>query len=118
MFFRLSAALLCFVMLHPQKHGGAGYVSNAWLRGKLSTAAAGSGGRSMQPLINDQPQPACGRPKNNSGERADRDHHGGPKQAFSETPLGREFGHCYLALRLPQSSSASRFTAGAFGFLT
>jgi len=66
----------------------------------------------MQPLMRDQPQPAGDRPKNNSGERGSGDHHGGPKQAFSETPLGREFGHCYLALRLPQSSSASRFTAG------
>src|SRR5215831_20524923 len=44
MFFRLSGACFSCVRPHPQKHGGAGYVSNAWLRGKLSTAAAGSGG--------------------------------------------------------------------------
>jgi hypothetical protein len=42
------------------------------------TAAAGSGGTLMQPLMYDEPKPTCGRPKNSSGERADRDHHGGP----------------------------------------
>ena len=73
----------------------------------------------MQTLMNNQPQPACSRPENDSGELADRDHHGGPEQAFSERPLGRERHFSgYLALCLPQSSSASRFTAGAFGFLT
>src|SRR5262249_52225257 len=49
MFFRLSADCLSCVRPHPQKHGrfGAGYVSNAWLRGELSTAGAGSGGAIM-----------------------------------------------------------------------
>ena len=37
------SGLLFMCTPHPQKHSGAGYVSNAWLRGKLSTAAAGSG---------------------------------------------------------------------------
>jgi hypothetical protein len=44
----------------------------------------------MQTLMNDQPQPACSRPQYDSGERDDRDHHGGPKQALPERPLGRE----------------------------
>jgi hypothetical protein len=73
----------------------------------------------MQTLMNDQPQPARSRPQYDSSERRDRDHHGGPKQALPERPLGRERHFSgYLALCLPQSSSASRFTAGAFGFLT
>ena len=73
----------------------------------------------MQTLMNDQPQPIRSRPQYDSGERRDRDHHGGPKQALPERPLGRErHFSSYPALCLPQSSSASRFTAGAFGFLT
>src|SRR5262249_37977527 len=40
--------LLFMCTPHPKK-GGAGYVSNAWLRGKLSTAAAGSGGAKKAP---------------------------------------------------------------------
>ena len=79
----------------------------------------GKRGPSMQTLMHDQQQPACDRPKNNSGERGDRDYDGGPTQALPERPLGRERHFSgYLALCLPQSSSASRFTAGAFGFLT
>ena len=66
--------------------------------------------------MRDQPQPACDRPKDNSGKRSYGDHHGGPKQTFSETPFGGVWTF-YLALRLPQSSSTSRFTAGASGFL-
>jgi hypothetical protein len=74
----------------------------------------------MQPLMHDQPQPTCGRSQYDSGERGDRDHHGGPKQALPERTLGRERGHFLwlLALCLPQFSSTSSFTAGAFGYLT
>jgi hypothetical protein len=42
-----------------------------------STAkAVESGGLSVQALMNDQPQPACGRPENNSAERSGVDHYG------------------------------------------
>ena len=43
---------------------------------QVVTTAARSGGRSMQSLMNDQPQPACSRPENNSAERSNADHCG------------------------------------------
>ena len=42
----------------------------------------------MQTLMNDQLQPACSRPENNSGECGDRDYNGGPTQALLEPPNG------------------------------
>jgi hypothetical protein len=44
--------------------------------GRGQTKAVGSGVPSMQPLMHDQPQPACGCPENNSAERSGADHHG------------------------------------------
>jgi len=38
--------------------------------------ARGSGGLSMQALMNHQPQPACGCPENNGTERSAADQHG------------------------------------------
>jgi len=40
------------------------------------THKGAAGGASVQPLMCDQPQPACGRPQNDSGERGDRDRYG------------------------------------------
>jgi len=73
----------------------------------------------MQSLMHDQPQPACDSPKHNSGESGDCDHHGAPNRLSRSGRWGGSVIFSgYLALCLPQSSSASRFTAGAFGFLT
>ena len=59
--------------------------------------------------MHNQPQPACGHPKNNSGECGDRDHHGGPEQAYSERPLGRGCHFSgYLALCLDQGGGKRR----------
>jgi hypothetical protein len=74
----------------------------------------------MQPLMHDQPQPTCNSPQYDSGERGYGDHHDGQQQGLSERPMGgnADIFSGYLTLGLLQSSSASRFTAGAFGFFT
>ena len=58
----------------------------------------------MQPLMYDQPQPACGRIQNNGAERGGADHHRPEKDGLAKPPvwIGRE--HCPI---LPARTLAS-----------
>src|SRR6516225_10446823 len=58
----------------------------AWVFSNLSIAAAGSGERSMQTLMHDQPQPPCSPVEYNSTDCRDADHHGSKYQALREPP--------------------------------